>query len=96
MLTKGASVKTKIRSKRDGNKRNQKWLTNEATIKTKKIHQKTNQTISKNRSKEKQISKRKINRKRRKTNETKKCLPKETSIKTKSIKKWKKAKRLIE
>jgi hypothetical protein len=77
MLTKEASIKSKNRSKREGNKRSQKWLTNEKFIK------KTNQTISKNGYKEKQTSKRKINQKRRKTNEAEKSVPKETCIKTK-------------
>jgi hypothetical protein len=58
-----------------------------------KNHQKTNQTISKNGYKDKQISKRKIYREGRKANKAKKCMPKETCIKTKnSSKKSEKAK----
>jgi hypothetical protein len=60
-----------------------------------KIHQ-NNQKISKNGYKEKQTSKRKINQKRRKTHEALKHMPKETNIKTKIHRKWKKSKRLIE
>jgi 3-oxoacyl-[acyl-carrier-protein] synthase III len=57
-------------------------LTNEATIKTKKFIKKKPNDF-KNGCKEKHASKRKIDQQRRKTNEIKKCMPKQTNIKTK-------------
>jgi hypothetical protein len=96
MLTKEASVKTKNRTKREGNKRSQKWLTNETIIKTKKFIKSQIKRFQKMGSKRNRHQNEKSIKKGGKQTKPKNMCQKKQVSKRKSIKKWKKAKQLIE